>query len=305
MTNADRAPRHIAVATDFSEGSERALQRAIALCNQHAAGLLLVHALEAPDWLSRLLGRGESGVDAQAWRESAHAALERCAEQARARGVHAVDLRVLEGPLHARLRELADGDVDLLVLGAAGAAAHRGGLGSRVDRCLRAWPRPLLLVRGARGDRWQRVLCTTDFSPRALFAARGALALAPQALHLLLHVHVPPFDVPTGFPGIDSASLDTMRDRAAAQALRGLESLAAELSIGQARALVPVLREGQPVEAILELLEVTPCELLVLGAQGRSAIERGLLGSVSHRAAQAVGCDVLLVPGPELETNPS
>lgn len=305
MPKADRSPRRICVATDFSEGADRALQRAIALCNQHAAALLLVHALEAPDWLSRLLGRAEYGVDAKSWAESASAALGRCAEQARARGVHAVETRVLEGRLHAGLHALAEEGVDLLVLGASGAAGHRGGLGSRVDRCLRAWPGPLLLVRGVRGDRWQRVLCTTDFSPRALTAARSALALAPQALHLLLHVHVPPFDVPLGFPGVDSETLDSLRDRAAAQALRGLESLAAELSIGQSRAMVPVLREGQPAESILELVEDTPCELLVLGVQGRSGLERNLLGSVSQRAAQAARCDVLLVPRDEPEPDAS
>jgi len=301
VPRADRAPRRIGVAIDFSEGSERALQRAIALCNQHAAALLLVYALEAPDWFSRLLGRSEPGVDVQSWGESAQLALESWAGQARARGVHAVETRVLEGSLHTRLMELTAAGVELLVLGASGAGDHCGGLGSRVDRCLRAWPAPLLLVRGPRGERWQRVMCTTDFSPRALLSARSALALAPQALHMLLHVHVPPFDVPIGFPGVETSRLDALRDCAAAQALRGLESLAAELSIGQARALVPVVREGQPAKAILEFLEDTPCELLVLGVQGRSAFERHLLGGVSLRAVQGASCDVLLVPGGEPE----
>jgi universal stress protein E len=296
VQRAERAPRCICVATDFSEGAERALSRALSLCNQHASALLLVHALEAPDWLSRLLGREHPAVDALAWRGAAQCALDRLAEQARARGVHAVDTRLLEGPLHVGLKALVDSEVDLLVVGAAGASEVHGGWGSRVDRCLRTWPKPLLLVRSLRDGRWQRVLCATDFSACALRAARCALALSPQALHLLLHVHVPPFDMPLDFPGVDTATLEGERYRAAAQALRALESLAAELSIGQARALVPVLREGRPAAAILELLEDTPCELLVLGAHGRSAVERSLIGSVSQRAAQGAACDVLLVP---------
>lgn len=46
-----------------------------------------------------------------------------------------------------------------------------------------------------------------------------------------------------------------------------------------------VLKEGDPATEILNLTKSLPADLVVIGAQGRNAVQHFLLGSVSHRIA--------------------
>ena len=46
-----------------------------------------------------------------------------------------------------------------------------------------------------------------------------------------------------------------------------------------------VLKEGDPATEILNLTKSLPADLIVIGAQGRNAVQHFLLGSVSHRIA--------------------
>ena len=56
-----------------------------------------------------------------------------------------------------------------------------------------------------------------------------------------------------------------------------------------------VCQPGKPAEEIMKVAAKQHAELIVMGAQGRGAIARFLLGSVSTRVVQHANCAVLVV----------
>ncbi len=56
-----------------------------------------------------------------------------------------------------------------------------------------------------------------------------------------------------------------------------------------------VLKEGDPATEIIDLARETHADLVVIGAQGRTAVQHFLLGSVSHRIAMHVPCSTAVV----------
>lgn len=56
-----------------------------------------------------------------------------------------------------------------------------------------------------------------------------------------------------------------------------------------------VMKEGDPTSIIVETAKALPADLIVTGAQGHSAIQHFLLGSVSHRIAVGAPCTVAVI----------
>jgi len=56
-----------------------------------------------------------------------------------------------------------------------------------------------------------------------------------------------------------------------------------------------VLKEGDPATEIINLAQSLPADLIVIGAQGRTAVQHFLLGSVSHRIAMRSPCSIAVV----------
>ena len=56
-----------------------------------------------------------------------------------------------------------------------------------------------------------------------------------------------------------------------------------------------VLKEGDPATEIIELARSQPTDLIVIGAQGRTAVQHFLLGSVSHNIAMHAPCSTAVV----------
>ena len=60
---------------------------------------------------------------------------------------------------------------------------------------------------------------------------------------------------------------------------------------------VPVLSEGFPTDAILELATAESVDLIVMGTHGRRGLDRFMLGSVTERVVRKAACPVLTVHG--------
>lgn len=56
-----------------------------------------------------------------------------------------------------------------------------------------------------------------------------------------------------------------------------------------------VLKEGDPTTIVIETAKALPADLIIIGAQGHSAIQHFLLGSVSHRIAVHAPCSVAVI----------
>lgn len=139
----------------------------------------------------------------------------------------------------------------------------------------------------------KRIVCPTDFSTAAAPAERQAAELARRldAEVLLLHVatEAPLWRESVGVPSVRAVfeaqrkwATDTLAERVVALAGQGVS----------ARAVVTV---GVPWEEIIRVAAQEGAEMIVMGTQGRTGLDRLLLGSVAERVIRRAPCPVLTV----------
>jgi nucleotide-binding universal stress UspA family protein len=132
------------------------------------------------------------------------------------------------------------------------------------------------------------VLHPTDFSPQAgaAFLVAGALARDYGARLILLHVKPPEIVYGEGYvlppdPEVVRKELQEQLDR--------LQPPGPGLRVER------VLREGNPVQGILDTARETRPDMIVLGTHGRTGVSRLLMGSVAEAVLRKAPCPVLTV----------
>jgi len=146
-TGMTRETKKILVPTDFSEGSDEALDRAIGLAKQAGATMELVHVLEFGDSGDLPFGLINYGGDPGAVVATVDRELARRADRATAEGLRCYT-RMLEGSAHQEIvREARETNADLIVIGTHGrrGLAHLV-LGSIAEQVVRHAGCPVLTV---------------------------------------------------------------------------------------------------------------------------------------------------------------
>jgi nucleotide-binding universal stress UspA family protein len=143
----------------------------------------------------------------------------------------------------------------------------------------------------------QVILHPTDFSEPSAYAFQLACVLARDqgARQVITHVALPP-EVVSGRQSPHRGELTEYYE----DLLRSLHQL-------QTPAGVPVeyrLDEGVPAQEILRAAQETRCHLIVMGTQGRTGMERSLLGSVAEQVVRKAACPVLAVRSPRPGATP-
>ena len=141
------------------------------------------------------------------------------------------------------------------------------------------------------------LLIPTDGSETADAAVRRGFSFAEQLDargHLLTVVEASAVDSPSETADADDATADgspvTGRDRATTQ----LDELAAE---GRDRGLVvqTTMRDGRPVDGIVDHAATAAVDLIVMGTAGRGGFDRLLLGSVADAVVRTAPTPVMTV----------
>jgi nucleotide-binding universal stress UspA family protein len=282
---------HVVVATDLSERSRHALERAFRLAaagGQPCTAVLVVNA-GALETLCALVGEDTTALEARLLQDS-KAKLDQLV--ADIFGSTAVETRVVVGNVVASLLAQADEvDAGLIVLGARGGGfLRRLVLGTTAERILRKTARPVLVVRQTPLQDYRRVAVAVDFSPASATALRLAMAIAPHAELLLVHAYEVPFESKLRFAGVEEPTIEQYRQRAEDQAAINLEAFIAEVGLAPDRARL-VVEQGDPSRVILDQ---QGCDLLVVGKRGKSAFEELLLGSVTKHVLAETNVDVLV-----------
>jgi nucleotide-binding universal stress UspA family protein len=134
------------------------------------------------------------------------------------------------------------------------------------------------------------ILHPTDFSEQSDYALRLACALARDhdARLVLLHVALPPMAVYGGdmLIPVPADSHDEERQR--------LDRLQVPEAVATERRLV----EGDAATEILQLIQDTGADLVVMGTHGRTGLARFLMGSVAEQIVRKAPCPVLTVKTP-------
>lgn len=138
----------------------------------------------------------------------------------------------------------------------------------------------------------ERILFATDFSQASGAAAQIAKQIARCYGAKIYAVHV------NKFPDYTAAAPDAwqvMKDAEERESQEDAERLNQELRNNEHLAI----REGRVWEVVSELIQEKGIDLVIVGTQGRTGLEKMLLGSVAEEILRQAPCPVLTV-GPNV-----
>ncbi len=291
---------------DFSDCSQRALDHAMAIGRWHGAHVwgLHVHQLVTPAYASSPEVGGEA-FQAMRLTEAERAQLERSLRDwvlsDSAPGVNVQTAVEEEFNVPQTIVSFAAGvGADLITIATHGRSGFtRFVLGSVAEKVLRTSPCSVLIVPPHASDAvprgpiaYQRVVCAVDFSTVSPQALRVAAALAAEAAGRLTALHI--VEIPAQMDDQPTPALPEFRAMCFEQARRCLKALTAPLR--EQNGIDELLLAGKPAREILRLAEDQQADLIVMGTQGRGAVDRMLFGSVTQQVVRQAACPVLTVP---------
>jgi nucleotide-binding universal stress UspA family protein len=287
-------PRHILVATDFSECGKRAEATAVALARRWEAGLHWLHVVETPMPLFEPLAVAlPDGLAAEA-RDAAQARLDEAAQAGFDAGLRGT-ARLAEMPAaQAIARRGLEVDADLIVVGTHGySGAKRWVLGSVAESVVRHASCSVLTAKpGFDPDSVGTILVGTDFSEPAEGAVAAAAELARDLGAPLRIVHAMPISGTFATPydiALPADALVLVRqaadERVAAVANACPDGVKVTTAVSNDPAAVALVAEAEQCDA----------SLVVTGSHGRSGIRHALMGSVAERTLRHAPCSVLTI----------
>jgi nucleotide-binding universal stress UspA family protein len=199
-----------------------------------------------------------------------------------------------------------DDKIDLVVMGTHGRnAVERVLLGSLTERMLRKVPVPILTVSHLDPAMelhtvgpvpLRNVLYATDLSDSAQVGLKLSLELARGAGARLTVLHVLKA-IETIYWGAEGGylkeELDVMREDTFK---RLMLSIPTQWCAGVK--VTPMMVEGDAFREILRVADEEKTDLIVMNLQGKSLVERALLGSTAERVIRSAHVPVLSIPEP-------
>ena len=282
--------KQILIASDLSEKSGPALQRAVALARQFGSRLTVVHVLD----------EGSPPTEFDHERSRVLAALRE--ELRRAGGDHlgtAAVPSIAVGDPSSAIADAADRlEADLVVMGRP-AQGGLGGLigGTTVRRVMGLGARPVLMVNEAGEAPYSKVLAAIDLSDASANALRTAriLGLLDPSRDAAVHGFLPLGEGMMYYAGIEREKIDDHVAVSASQARQAVSRFLRKYGFEKLENFL-LVEKGTPFEAIQEGIDRVEADLLVIGTRGHGGFKRVLLGSVADEVIQGVRCDVLAVP---------
>jgi nucleotide-binding universal stress UspA family protein len=287
---------------DFSESSRHAIEHAAALARWYDAPIIALHvraAQRTPVPAFELVGAGDRGDD-----ESELTSLrDATADFVAAAGPWGVKVRVAVetgSPAAGIVGEAAAEPGTLIVMGPRGA----GGLehlllGSVAERVLRTASCPVMTVppRARTTSRlpFKRVLCPIDFSPASQQALSLAMSFAKEGDAEIALLHV--MEGLAAGEGAPSSRAFYSPEYAGFRGRDALENLRAMIPKEAADWCFPdaQLARGKPPEEIVRFATLHRIDVIVMGVDGRSSLDRTVFGSTTDHVLRAASCPVVTV----------
>ncbi|MGH9558597.1 MAG: universal stress protein [Bryobacteraceae bacterium] len=281
----------ILIALDFSPASETALHEAAARPWPAGSSIEILHVAESSE---------ASQADA------IKALLQNAAVRCSSRGLQAIQSVAHGDAKDEILNRARRSRADFILVGSHNKSGlARMFLGSVSGSVVRNAPCSVVVARTAASpDTPRRILLATDGFDPATHAARS-IAARPwptgTEVRVLSAVELPMTGFQAAFePGIgDAQTVETLRVegmRHAQNAVRDAELILTAAGLKTSES-VSVLVET-PKQIIMDEAEKWVADLIVVGAHGRSGIDRILLGSVSEAVAKGAICSVEVIRQP-------
>lgn len=296
--------RRIICPTDFSDNARLALDQAIMLARWSGASITVMHVAESLPPLpvethAALPGLGPLAADLRANLEKE---LGQFAARATQRGVRVETMLSHGDPADEILRGVEEHGADLLVMGTHGRSGFRRFmLGSVTEKVLHLSHCPVLTLSGEavvttapEGPPFSRILCAIDFSDASTAAMRTSLELAGKIGARLALVHVVEllpdweirerthFDIPEFGRYLENDAREMLRDLVPAEVR---EKAGVELMVVR----------GRPHREVLRIATEMKTDLIVMGVQGRGAMDLMIFGSTTRHVVREARCPVLTI----------
>ncbi|MFT5105545.1 MAG: universal stress protein E [Pseudoalteromonas tetraodonis] len=210
---------------------------------------------------------------------------------------------VIGNPIEQFLLAAERACADLIVLGSHGRLSRRSSrIGVLAERCLRKARQNVLLVRDAEGSPFRRVVACIDFSPTSRKAAKQAIHVAQQDGSSLEFIHVfrPAAEILTA-PSIEAGILfppvENFDDLRGAALESKLEHFVAPLldEFGSVEHTISIIADPSPRAGIVDRLNESKADLVVLGTRGRTTLKSLLMGSTAQKVLHTTNCSALVV----------
>jgi len=277
------------VASDLSDRSDLAINRALALAGQHRVPLKILHVVDE-DLPASL---------AESIRDYAQVYLDNRVTAAglTTAGVDA-SVDVIFGHDYQTVLRVADeDDAELIILGCHRPADTSGRfLGTVAERVIRQGHRPVLVVKNPAAHDYSKVLVCIDFSVQAQHATRCAAALAPGARFCFVHAYQIPFQgLIRGQTTRDQVRV-AHEQRVHRVVQQQMDAFAHDTAAYETDAQ-HIIEQGPAVEVIMRQVRRAKPDLIVAGTHGRTGVAHMLLGSVAEELLRDPPGDMLVVKG--------
>jgi nucleotide-binding universal stress UspA family protein len=293
--------RNILLATDFSEGAECALDRALSWARRFEARLHLLHVVTAPERLPMGMDLVLSDYKEEAFgdlKSQAVSNFDKLLETRRTDDV-GIETSIRRGEAAAPvvLAYAEKHDADLIATGSHGQrGARRLVLGSTSEEVAREAACPVLVARTCEhvlaNDSPARVLVPVDFSDHSAQAVSYGreLAAAHDAELDLAHV-VEQTSLP-GVYGLEAETAEVEPGDVHAETRQALRELLD--APGPDVPTTTHVLDGHAADALAAFAEERETGLIVTASHGRTGLEHLAMGSVAKRIMRRAPCPVFI-----------
>ncbi len=275
---------------DFFPASHRALEYSIALARNYEATLHILHVVSPVLPTSYEFSINTADL-VRSFEEQAQKSVEKMGKQARSSGIEVIT-NVRTGDIDGELKvAIAESNADIVIMGTHGRRGfERWFLGSVTERLLRHSPVPVLVLSDSEGPirvppEVEKIVVTTDFSEGTSEAMDYALAIAQEAPAEVTLLHI------VRQPPAHAESVESLA--------QVLEDHLSALVPDEARDWCQVqakVEVGTPFERILDLVDKSRVDLLVMNIPGKGMVDRAMMGATAERLIRTATCPVLAVP---------
>ena len=292
---------NIIAATDLSEASINAIDRAVMIAAFFKAKLQLIHVQDPSviESLNRLISAypGSDVASIEQIDNQRIIELESHLAERHLKTFQMPRVRKISGPVVKTLLSEADAQIaDLIVVGAQGESRMPySPLGSISSRLLRKSEHyPVLLVKEAPTRNYQRIIIGVDFSPVSMSLVDMAKRLAPKAELILLHAFDLPYEVKLSVAGLHKDDINqVISDEQAYR--RELLMNFVQVSALDGKGVKSLVVHSAPARGICNAAKEFSCDLVVVGKHGSSMIEEFFIGSVTKHLLNELDQDILVI----------
>ncbi len=288
--------KRILCPVDFSDASRHALDHAATIARWYEAKVSIVHVFNPTLLVPSDFNERRIEEQMHEWLAASMKTGAEC------------DLVFEEGSPAERILASANAtSADMIVMGTHGREGfERLLLGSVAEHVLRHAGCPVLTVPPAVVSTsklpFKRLLCPIDFSSASVTALQFAFSIANEAAAHLTILHVLDWPHDDGlFVAKWSDSPEYQRRREEQHVLRQLNALVTD-DMRRLCEPTPRVTYGNPHTRILEVAAAEESDLIVIGLQGRNAVDLLLTGSTTNRVVRHASCPVLTLNGPRSRT---